>query len=208
MSDTEQTYSAAGEVGQVRARRTFGQRVWLGLKKAPVSAWFGMIVIAFYLIVSIFAPLIAPYGEAKIFPQPFAPWGGDFLFGTDQLGRDVLTRLIYGARNTVGIAVATTLLSFGIGGGLGRKTMPETLAYSVVGAVHTLWLAARAFDIGVGWVSIIDPEQVRTTLDLPEDWVLVAYLCLGYPEEDHLDPELERYGWQRRVDVADVIVQR
>jgi len=119
MSDTEQTYSAAGEVGQVRARRTFGQRVWLGLKKAPVSAWFGMIVIAFYMIVAIFAPLIAPYGEAKIFPQPFAPWGGDFLFGTDQLGRDVLTRLVYGARNTVGIAVATTLLSFGIGGGLG-----------------------------------------------------------------------------------------
>jgi 5,6-dimethylbenzimidazole synthase len=96
----------------------------------------------------------------------------------------------------------------GIGSGLGRKTMPETLAYSVVGAVHTLWLAARAFDIGVGWVSIVDPEQVRTALDLPEGWALVAYLCLGYPEEDHLDPELERYGWQRRVDVADVIVQR
>lgn len=119
MTDSEQTYSAAGEVGQVRARRTMGQRIWLGLKKAPLTAWFGMIVISFYGILAIFAPLIAPFGEAQVFPQPFAPWGGDFVFGTDQLGRDVLTRLIYGARNTVGIAVATTLLSFLVGGGLG-----------------------------------------------------------------------------------------
>lgn len=119
MTDSEQTYSAAGEVGQVRARRTMGQRMWLGLKKAPLTAWFGMIVITFYCILAIFAPLIAPFGEAQVFPQPFAPWGGDFVFGTDQLGRDVLTRLIYGARNTVGIAVATTLLSFLVGGGLG-----------------------------------------------------------------------------------------
>ena len=95
-----------------------------------------------------------------------------------------------------------------VGGGLGRRTMPETLAYSVVGAVHTLWLAARAHDIGVGWVSILDPERVRATLDLPAGWELAAYLCLGYAEEEHLDPELERHGWQRRIDVADVIVQR
>jgi len=119
MTDSEQTYSAAGEVGQVRARRTMGQRIWLGLKKAPITAWFGMIVISFYFILAVFAPLIAPYGEAQVFPQPFAPWGGDYVFGTDQLGRDVLTRLIYGARNTVGIAVATTFLSFLIGGGFG-----------------------------------------------------------------------------------------
>jgi 5,6-dimethylbenzimidazole synthase len=96
----------------------------------------------------------------------------------------------------------------GVGSGLGRRTMPETLAYSVVGAVHTLWLAARAYDIGVGWVSILDPEGIRTSLDLPEGWALVAYLCLGYPQEEHLDPELERYGWQRRIDLADVVVQR
>jgi len=119
MTDSDQTYSAAGEVGQVRARRTMGQRIWLGLKKAPITAWFGMIVISFYFILAVFAPLIAPYGEAQVFPQPFAPWGGDYVFGTDQLGRDVLTRLIYGARNTVGIAVATTFLSFLIGGGFG-----------------------------------------------------------------------------------------
>jgi peptide/nickel transport system permease protein len=119
MSQSEEIYSATAEVAQVRSRRTIGQRLWTGLKKAPVSAWFGMAVIAAYLIAALFAPWLAPYGEAQVFPQPYEPWGGEFVFGTDHLGRDVLTRLIYGARNTVGIAVATTFLAFLIGGGLG-----------------------------------------------------------------------------------------
>lgn len=118
-SDETQTYSAAAEVGMVRMRRTRLQRMWIDLKKAPPTAIFGMIVIALYAFVAVFAPLIAPYGEAEIFPQPYAPWGGEFLFGTDQIGRDIFSRLIYGARNTIGIALMTTFLSFLIGGGLG-----------------------------------------------------------------------------------------
>ncbi|MDE1174050.1 MAG: 5,6-dimethylbenzimidazole synthase [Parvibaculaceae bacterium] len=86
------------------------------------------------------------------------------------------------------------------GSGLGRRTMPETLDYSAVTAVYTLWLAARAWDLGVGWVSIIDPVEVRTLLEVPACWHLVAYLCIGYPQEEHLDPELERRGWQARTD--------
>jgi len=85
------------------------------------------------------------------------------------------------------------------GQGLGRRTMPETLQYSAVCAVHTLWLAARASGIGLGWVSILEPQAVASTLCVPESWCLVAYLCLGYPEEEHLDPELERAGWQDRT---------
>ncbi len=81
--------------------------------------------------------------------------------------------------------------------GLGRASMPETLAYSVVGAVQCLWLAARARRLGVGWVSILEPETVAAILDVPETWRLVAYLCIGHPEEEHSDPELERHGWQR-----------
>jgi len=84
------------------------------------------------------------------------------------------------------------------GHGLGRQTMPETIRYSVVAAIQTLWLAARAEGLGVGWVSILDPQEVKSTLDLPPNWTLIAYLCLGWPEEEHDDPELERHGWQQR----------
>jgi 5,6-dimethylbenzimidazole synthase len=84
------------------------------------------------------------------------------------------------------------------GKGLGRQTMPEMLRYSVVTAVHTFWLAARACGVGVGWVSILEPEAVRKALDAPGHWTVVAYLCVGFPSEDHSDPELERAGWERR----------
>jgi 5,6-dimethylbenzimidazole synthase len=84
-----------------------------------------------------------------------------------------------------------------IGQGLGRRTMPEMLEYSTVIAVHTLWLAARAYGLGAGWVSILNPLAVRKILDAPSTWKLIAYLCLGYPEEEHLDPELARHGWEQ-----------
>lgn len=85
------------------------------------------------------------------------------------------------------------------GAGLGRQTMPEMLDYSTVTAVHTFWLAARARGIGVGWLSIIEPAVVRAALDVPPAWKLVAYLCVGWPQEEHADPELVRHGWQARV---------
>jgi len=104
----------------VKARRTVAQNVWRTLKKAPISAWFGMIVIAIYIFVAFFAPWIAPYGEAEVVSQtPFDVWSSSHWLGTDQLGRDMFTRLLFGARNTLGIALATTLLAFAIGGGLG-----------------------------------------------------------------------------------------
>ena len=115
----DQGYSAAGEVGLLKARRTVSENIWRGLKSAPPSAIFGMAVISIYVLIAIFAALLAPHGEAEIFPMSYAPWGGEFLFGTDQLGRDVLSRLIYGAQNTVGIAFVTTMLAFLIGGSLG-----------------------------------------------------------------------------------------
>jgi len=84
------------------------------------------------------------------------------------------------------------------GHGLGRRTMPEMLEYSTVAMITTFWLAARAAGLGVGWVSILDPRQVAETLAVPDAWKLVAYLCIGWPEEEHLDPELARFGWQAR----------
>jgi len=94
------------------------------------------------------------------------------------------------------------------GAGLGSRTMPETLRYSVVGAVQTLWLAARAYGLGVGWVSILEPDVVTAALDVPPAWRLVAYLCIGWPDEEHIDPELERRGWQQRQDMAALITRR
>lgn len=96
----------------------------------------------------------------------------------------------------------------GAGHGLGRRTMPEMLRYSVVTAVHTIWLAARAQGIGVGWVSILDPVKLAGSLDVPESWALVAYLCVGWPEEEHRDPELARRGWEQRQSGEDVILKR
>ena len=94
------------------------------------------------------------------------------------------------------------------GHGLGRHTMPETLAYSTVGAIQTLWLAARAHGIGMGWVSILAPGTLAGTLDVPDEWLFTAYLCLGYPEEEHLDPELARAGWDARAPVSSVLLRR
>jgi peptide/nickel transport system permease protein len=103
----------------VQARRSWLEEAWRTLKKAPLSAWFGMIVILLYALCAIFAPAIAPYGEAEVVGKAYQPSGPDFLLGTDQIGRDLFSRLIYGARNTIGIALMTTLLSFIIGGSLG-----------------------------------------------------------------------------------------
>jgi len=85
------------------------------------------------------------------------------------------------------------------GSGLGAATMPETRAYSVVLAIHTFWLAARAKGLALGWVSIVDPAFVTALLDAPPQWKLIATLCLGWPEEPSDTPELERLDWQARV---------
>lgn len=91
------------------------------------------------------------------------------------------------------------------GHGLGRRTMAETIEYSAVAAIHTLWLAARAEGIGMGWVSILDPAGVAEILLVPPTWKLIGYLCLGLPERDDDTPELERSGWERRTGDAPLI---
>ncbi|MCP5086135.1 MAG: 5,6-dimethylbenzimidazole synthase [Rhodobacteraceae bacterium] len=84
------------------------------------------------------------------------------------------------------------------GSGLGAATMPEMRRYSVVSAIMAFWLTARAHGIGVGWVSILDPDQLHRDLNLPDHWSLVAYLCVGLPQGDTLTPELETVGWEER----------
>jgi 5,6-dimethylbenzimidazole synthase len=96
----------------------------------------------------------------------------------------------------------------GQGRRLGRLTMPETADYSVVAAIVTLWLAARAEGIGVGWVSIVRPSRIPEILSLPPAWRFIAYLCLGYPKYQFPGPELEREGWEARRPAAAFIVRR
>ena len=119
----------------------------MDLRKAPLTARFGMIIILCYALVAIFAPVLAPYGEAEVFPEPYAPWGSVYIFGTDQIGRDIFSRMIYGARNTVGIAVATTFLAFLIGGILG-----------LAAAINRSWLdqfLSRSVDVLMAIPSLI-----------------------------------------------------
>lgn len=85
------------------------------------------------------------------------------------------------------------------GHGLGAATMPETRAYSVVGAITLFWLALRAEGLGLGWVSILDPDRLTRDLDVPPGWRFIGYLCIGWPEEEDEVPELQREGWETRA---------
>jgi len=147
MSQEQTAYSAKDEVTSFLEKRTAWSRTKILLRKSPATASFGMIVIAIYILVAIFAPWIAPYGEAEVFAQPYAPWGGEHLLGTDQIGRDIYSRMIYGARNTVGIALVTTILAFVIGGGLG-----------LAAAINRSWLdqlLSRGVDVLMAIPSLI-----------------------------------------------------
>ena len=91
------------------------------------------------------------------------------------------------------------------GGGLGRKSMPETAVYSTCCAIENLWLAARAEGIGVGWVSIVDPDAAKQILGIPKSLTLVAYLCIGVTISFDKKPMLERAGWQSRVPLEELV---
>ncbi|MBS3669514.1 5,6-dimethylbenzimidazole synthase [Vreelandella boliviensis] len=88
---------------------------------------------------------------------------------------------------------------------LGRNSIVETDLFSTCLAVQNLWLAARAEGIGVGWVSILDQEQLSTALNLPEHVYPLAYLCLGYVSEFLDQPELEAQGWRSRLPLRDLV---
>jgi 5,6-dimethylbenzimidazole synthase len=91
---------------------------------------------------------------------------------------------------------------------LGRRTMPEMIEYSAVTAVHTIWLAARAQGIGMGWVSILDPQIVSALLRVPAEWKFIGYFCLGYPQFEDTVPELQQVGWEARQVPSSFIVRR
>lgn len=111
--------AAAGLLFLAAARTLSRGRAEKLLRTAPVSAGFGMLVVLIYVLVAVFAPLIAPFAEREVVGGQFLPWDATHLLGTDNLGRDMFSRLVYGTRNTVGIAFATTALAFSLGAILG-----------------------------------------------------------------------------------------
>ncbi|GLS86535.1 5,6-dimethylbenzimidazole synthase [Cypionkella aquatica] len=86
------------------------------------------------------------------------------------------------------------------GHGLGRQTLPETLRQSTAMAIYTLWLAARAENLGLGMVSILEPHDIEALLDVPQGWEFAAYLCIGHPEFMDDTPLLHRAGWQENTE--------
>ena len=93
--------------------------IYKGFLEAPISAKLGLLTIAAYLFVAVFAPFVAPYSETEILGGAYELWSEKFPLGTDNLGRDLLSRLIFGARNTIGIALAAVVIAFAIGGVMG-----------------------------------------------------------------------------------------
>lgn len=120
-------------------------------------------------------------------------------------------RTLYGKLKLAGILEAPMTLCVTCdhhrarGGGLGRQTNPATDLYSTVCAVQNLWLAARVESLGVGWVSIVDTEALKTALGIPGHVTPVALLCIGYVSEFGSVPELEEKGWERREALRNLI---
>lgn len=89
---------------------------------------------------------------------------------------------------------------------LGQTSMPEMGRYSVVCAIQNMWLMARSLNIGIGWVSILEPERVKSILKAPQDRELIAYLCVGYVDKFYDKPELETLQWETRKQAEQVIL--
>ena len=145
-----------------------------------------------------FVEVINPDAKASVVSS-FERCNADALNSYDDDNRALYARLkLEGLREApVQMAVFADLATEQ-GKQLGRRTMPEMLQYSVVTAIHTFWLAARTHGLGVGWVSILDPDDVCRACDAPADWALVAYLCIGWPQDEARTPELQRAGWEER----------
>ena len=135
------------------------------MRTAPLTASFGILVIAVYIIAAVFAPMIAPHGEAEVVGSSFQPADATMILGGDQLGRDLFSRLIYGARNTVGIAVVTTVLAF-LGGtiaGLVAASMGGWVD-QLLGRIVDVLLSIPQLIFALLLLTIVGPSVVNLTL--------------------------------------------
>lgn len=171
---------------------------------AAAASWAGRLVFCAAVAVALLAPLLAPYGEAQIVGQAFDPWGSAHWLGTDALGRDVASRLIFGARTTIGIAAATTLLSAFIGCTLGLLAasvggLPDQVLSRVVDvlvSVPQLIFALLALTIfGTSTLALI---SITAALDSTRFFRFVRSAAIGVAVLDYVEAARlrgEGLGW-------------
>jgi peptide/nickel transport system permease protein len=173
-------------------------------KRMPATAKFGLAVVALFGLIALFAPLLTPYGETQIVGAEYAPWTAKHWLGTDNLGRDMATRLIFGARNTIGIATITTVLAFLMGGTLGmvagtmRGWVDQVLGrivdilMAVPSLIFTLLLLA------IFGTSIFSMIGVIAGVEATRVFRLARSLALGIGVLDYVEAARlrgERLGW-------------
>ncbi len=140
------------------------------LLSAPISAKLGVLVILGYVVVALFAPVLAPYKETAIVGASYELWSDEFLLGTDNIGRDMLTRLIYGARNTIGIAFVTVSLAFLVGGVMGMLA-------AILGGWYDM-IISRVVDILMAIPSLVFALLLLTVFgtSIPSLVIIIALL--------------------------------
>ncbi len=204
MNTQKQTanYSAKSEVAQFRTNRGYYSIVLRELKNAPYTAWIGMVITSIYIFVAIFASMLAPYGESQVFPTPYAPWSDEFTLGTDHIGRDILTRLIYGARNTIGIAFLTTILAFIIGVSLGliAAINRETLIDQTLSRLVDVLMAIPLLIFALMLLSIFGPSALNiiiiiAVLDSTRVYRLTRAVALNIVVMDYVEAARMRGEW-------------
>ena len=159
----------------------------------PGTAWFGMVVVTFFCVLAVFAPLIAPYGQTEIVGAEFAPWSAQNLLGTDNLGRDMVTRLIFGARNTIGIAIVTTLLAFLVGVTLGliagtmRGWVDQVLARTVDVLMAVPSLIFTLLLLSIFGTSMFNMVVIIAAVESTRVFRLARALALGIGVLDYVE---------------------
>ena len=196
--------SASAEHQPIIVRRSLLSTAWRELRRAPLSAWFGLIVIALYVFAAIFAPVIAPYSETELIGMRNEPWSMHALLGTDQLGRDFLSRLIYAARNTLGIAILTTALSFTIGGVLGLlSAVLGGWIDQVLGRAVDVLMAIPQLIFAMVLLSIVGPALINlvliiAVLDSTRVYRVTRAVAMGVVVLDFVEAaklQGEKLGW-------------
>ena len=163
------------------------------LRTAPLTASFGMMVIAIYVACSIFAPIIAPFGESEILSASFEPWASPYILGTDNLGRDVFTRLVYGARNTVGIAFLITTLAFIVGTLMGiYSALKGGIIDQVIGRLIDVLMAIPSLIFSllmltIFGTSVISLVLVIATIDSTRVFRLARSVALNIVQLDYIE---------------------